>query len=59
MHHEQRTKNMKKETRRLIPVVLPETTIKSLEKYVQKNKPEIKNRSHAIEIAITKLLKEK
>jgi len=50
---------MKKKMNRLIPVMLPKPTVSMLEKYVKDNKPVIRNRSHAIEIAINNLLKEK
>jgi hypothetical protein len=50
---------MKKEIKTPVSISIAPTQIVALEKYIKNHSPEIKNRSHAIEIAITKLLKEK
>jgi metal-responsive CopG/Arc/MetJ family transcriptional regulator len=46
-------------TRIPIAIRLPERLLVALDAFVKKNSPAIKGRTHAIEVALDKLLKEK
>jgi metal-responsive CopG/Arc/MetJ family transcriptional regulator len=53
------TKQSTSITRTAISVRLPERLLVALDIFVKKNSPAIKGRTHAIEVALDKLLKEK
>jgi metal-responsive CopG/Arc/MetJ family transcriptional regulator len=49
---------MAKANRVPVPVRLPKKLVDSLDEYIKKHYPAVKDRTHAIEIALVKLLKE-